>query len=459
MRFDLTDTIAAIASAAGGAPRGIVRMSGPAAVACVAPLFAPAEALELAALRRPRRIAGSLRLPAPLGEIPCDLHVWPTERSYTRQPSIEIHTLGSPPVLQATLAAVCDSGARVAAPGEFTLRAFLAGRLDLTQAEAVLGVIDAEGVNQLRIALEQLAGGLATPLHALREQLLELLAHLEAGLDFVEEDIEFITAAELDAQLAQIAAQIHQLAAQMQTRDAHPGEYRVVLYGRPNVGKSSLFNALAGGAAAALVSDKAGTTRDYVSCQVEIGGLRCQLIDTAGQGGAQHAIDVAAEARAVEQARRAPLALLCVDPTGDLSDWELQESTRENPQRLVVLTKADLARPDDYPALPPQTDAMVVSSATQTGLAELRQAIARRLSALAASELHCVAGTAARCRDSLRLAVAAVERAREVAVANLGEELVAAELRVALEELGRVVGAVYTDDVLDRIFSRFCIGK
>lgn len=458
MELDVSDTIAAIASAPGGGLRGIVRMSGPDAVRVVATVFVPQSAQDLHCLRQPTRLEGYWRLPAPLGEVPCSVYVWPTLRSYTRQPSVEIHTYGSPPILQAILASLCAAGARVAGPGEFTLRAFLAGRLDLTQAEAVLGVIDAEGEEQLRVALAQLAGGLAAPLHELRERLLELLAHLEAGLDFVEEDIEFITADELAAQLESLARQIYDLAAQMETRDAHQGEYRVVLYGCPNVGKSSLLNALAG-EAAAIVSDTAGTTRDYVTCQVEIGGLDCQLIDTAGQGGAQHAIDTAAEASGLEQAARAHLAVLCLDLTRDLSAWERQELEQHNAARLVVLTKADLVGSAAYPTLPSNTHAIAVSNTTHRGLAELRLAIVHRLESLATTETRCVAGTAARCHDSLRLAGEAVERARQIAMASHGEELVAAELRVALDELGRVVGAVYTDDVLDRIFSRFCIGK
>src|SRR5207248_7990151 len=135
-----------------------------------------------------------------LGEVPLVLYLWPTGRSYTRQPSAELHLPGSPPILEAALAAVCQAGARLARPGEFTLRAFLAGRLDLTQAEAVLGVIEAQCRHELDAALGQLAGGLARPLTALREQLLDLLAQLEAGLDFVDEDIEFITAADLERQ-------------------------------------------------------------------------------------------------------------------------------------------------------------------------------------------------------------------------------------------------------------------
>src|SRR5205085_11342229 len=180
MTFDLDDTIAAIATAPGGALRGIVRLSGPTAVAITNQWFEGQESAEADHLPTCRR--GAMRLTGELGCVPATLYLWPTLSSYTRQPSAEFHLPGSPPLLEAALQAICQCGARLARGGEFTLRAFLAGRLDLTQAEAVLGVIDAEDRRRLNAALAQLAGGLARPLTALRQELLDLLAHLEAGL-------------------------------------------------------------------------------------------------------------------------------------------------------------------------------------------------------------------------------------------------------------------------------------
>src|SRR3954454_5157463 len=196
MAFDLDDTIAAIATASGGGLRGIVRISGPKSVEIAAGFMGAELSESLPTCRR-----ATMHLPRELGLVPMTLYLWPTTSSYTRQPSAELHLPGSPPILEAGLEAVCQAGARLARPGEFTLRSFLAGRLDLTQAEAVLGVIDADSRQELESALAQLAGGVARPLRALREQLLDLLAQLEAGLDFVDEDIEFIAAAELKRQL------------------------------------------------------------------------------------------------------------------------------------------------------------------------------------------------------------------------------------------------------------------
>ncbi len=282
--YQANDTIAAVASAPGGAARAIVRISGPRVADVLSPVFRAEDPASLATATGPRRWAGVLVGPtAQHAELvlPGHLYFWPGTRSYTRQPLAEWHMLGSPPLVAAALCAVCAAGARQAQPGEFTLRAFLAGRLDLTQAEAVLGVIDANGPRDLQLALAQLAGGLAAPLHGLRSQLLDLLAHLEAGLDFVEEDIEFISAESLRAQLQSAAEQVDLLLSRLDQRMSAGEAPRVVLVGRPNVGKSSLFNALCGGPAA-LVADLPGTTRDFVRGMIDLGGVRCELIDTAG---------------------------------------------------------------------------------------------------------------------------------------------------------------------------------
>jgi tRNA modification GTPase len=450
MTFDLDDTIAAIATASGSGLRGIVRVSGPKAVEIAAMLFDGEGPKSSPTCRR-----GTLRLPRDLGQVPATLYLWPTTNSYTRQPSAELHLPGSPPILEAALEAVCQVGARLARPGEFTLRAFLAGRLDLTQAEAVLGVIDADNRQTLKSALAQLAGGIARPLRALRERLLDLLAQLEAGLDFVDEDIEFVAAAELDRQLAAAAESIDSLANQMRSRGEVRQLPRIVLAGLPNVGKSSLLNALAEDSAA-IVSDIAGTTRDFVTRRVKFGQRECLIIDTAGRftTPTTTAIETAAQSLAAQQVENADLMLLCLDASQPLQEWEKQQLRARNDSRtLTVWTKTDLpvACNDEV-----SRSAVHTSSHTGAGIDELRRTIERALEPID-SESGVVVGTADRCRESLRLAAEALQRARTNAAA--GEELVAAEIRVALDELGRVVGAVYTEDILDRVFSRFCIGK
>jgi tRNA modification GTPase len=373
----------------------------------------------------------------------------------------ELHLLGSPPLVEAALAAVCAVGARVAEPGEFTLRAFLAGRIDLTQAEAVLGVIDAVDRRQLDAALAQLAGGLAKPLNQLRNQLLDLLAHLEAGLDFVEEDIELLSAAELEGQLAAASHSVKQVIARLSDRADTTDVVPIVLVGYPNVGKSSLFNALVG-RPAALVSDSSGTTRDCLSARLELEGVACELVDTAGIGLVDGSTPIGRAARqsTAEQSRRAAVRLLCLDATRPLNAWERAQLTPGMASggdcpRVVVWTKTDLCRPPS--AL--QLEALQTSSRLGWGLGRLGQRLGQAARSARGSAGERAGLSAVRCRESLLITAGGLERACRVSQARQGEELVAAELAAALDELGRVVGAVYADDVLDRIFSRFCIGK
>ncbi len=458
------DTIVAIASASGGAARGIVRVSGPDTLACLEKCFRTADGKSLSEITIAHVVRGDLLLPAPLGGVSGELYVWPTSRSYTRQPAAEIHIPGSPPLLDAAVAAVCANGGRIARPGEFTLRAFLAGRLDLTQAEAVLGVIDARGESDLRMALEQLAGNFAAPLHLLRDQLLDSLASLEAGLDFVDEDIEFITTSALESQLQAAQEQIDKLLGRLENRSEHAPELRVVLIGYPNVGKSSLFNLLLS-ETAAIVSPTAGATRDYLVRSMDLDGLRCLLIDTAGLSDQTVTSDVvnAALDASQKQHSHADLQLFCLDATRPLNDWETKQlRNHEQQQRLIVWTKIDRCTNSDpheeekYLSTPEATAA--TSSETGAGLAELRQLIRDRLSSIV-PDTNVLASVAARCRESLRLASIGLQHGRETIATNAGQELLAADLRLAIEELSKVVGAVYTDDILDRIFSRFCIGK
>jgi len=460
MSLNVDDTIAAIASAPGGAARGIVRISGPAAIRCLDAAFVASDGRSLRDVRKTCIVEGAFHVGGYCGEVPTVAYLWPTKRSYTRQISAELHLPGSTPLLEAALNTIIRHGVRIARPGEFTLRAFLAGRLDLTQAEAVLGVIDAESSAQLQTALGQLAGGLAGPLNELRGELLDLLAHLEAGLDFVEEDIEFISRDELVRQLHGAQHRVQSIARQMQSRVEAGNQRRIALVGLPNAGKSSLLNALAR-EAVALVSDVAGTTRDYVTRMMTIDGIDCLLVDTAGveTADASQSIEEVAQALGFEQAEQADLTLLCLDSAQERSAWELEQLSKPDDQRIVVVTKVDhdVSKTQSF-GLPPGTDAVETSSNMGRGLEDLKLEIANRLQRQQA-DADVVSGTAARCRESLALAAESLERAQTAASRSLGEELVAAEVRSALDELGRVVGAIYTDDVLDRIFSRFCIGK
>ncbi|MBN2580041.1 MAG: 50S ribosome-binding GTPase [Pirellulales bacterium] len=509
--YCLIDTITAVASPPGGAARGIVRLSGPTARDCAAACFQPREGSTLAALGAttdlsssadgvpsPRAIAGIVTLDGFSSPLPCEAYFWSEGRSYTGQAMVEFHTFGSPPLLEALVQTLCALGARPARPGEFTLRAFLSGRIDLTQAEAVLGAIDAAGDRDFEAALRQLAGGFSGPLRQLRQQLLELLARLEAGFDFTDEDIACITPDELRTQIQAAGKQVSEMLDRLAGRTVSEPAVRIVFVGRPNVGKSSLFNAMIR-RTGAIVSPRPGTTRDYLAAEGSLGGAPCVWIDTAGIQVEEILLEKepgSADASAQDAARRqhetATLSLLCLE-AGRLPDvWEQKTLARlAGLPHLVVLTKVD-QRPRGVPpqsrsGVPPHSDstetqsgkmplliadALPTSSLTGEGIEELRAALSRLLRNPAASEADAAPCTAARCRQSLLRAAASLRRAAELArktvpiIAQqkeeyppLSEELIALEIRSALEELGRVVGTVYTEDILDRIFSRFCIGK
>ncbi|MCA9196863.1 MAG: tRNA modification GTPase [Planctomycetales bacterium] len=455
----------AIASPPGGAARGIVRLSGPQSLSLVESLFVESASLHELCRNTPRSLSVRLRVSNLLENVPASVNVWPNYRSYTRQPTVEIHTFGCSPLLDALVKSLCAAGARLAQPGEFTLRSFLAGRIDLPQAEAVLGVIDAASQRQLDVGLQQLAGGLSKPLAELRDRLLNTCADLEAGLDFVDEDIQFISDAQLQEQLDNALRFVQDVLQQMQHRTTAEVDFRVILRGRPNAGKSSLWNRFARNEQA-LVSDVPGTTRDYLTARIRLHDVDCQWIDTAGSNLTPlHAIDASATERTSAVSQSADITVLCIAADLGISDWERQQLQQLDPKRTIVaITKADLvdstmAIHEEIVAADWMSSVVPVSCVRSGGVTELEQLLAPLIKSLGDAEISVVGATSVRCHESLRCAAESLEAAQTIVQNNLGHELVAAELRIALDELGKVVGAIYTDDVLDRVFSRFCIGK
>ncbi|MCA9239219.1 MAG: 50S ribosome-binding GTPase [Planctomycetales bacterium] len=342
--------------------------------------------------------------------------------------------------------------------------------MDLTQAEAVLGVIDAQNQRALQVALSQLAGGLSSPLQRIRERLLDVCADVEAGLDFVDEDIEFISRAQLEQELLASSQVLAQVERQMQQRQRVDQRPKIVLQGRPNAGKSTLWNALIG-EDLAIVSALPGTTRDYLEHTVRIAGRDCTLIDVAGvDARLDSPLDQNAQNLAVKAVAEADVVVYCLDGScspDDASQAIVQPDAASG--TVVLVTKADMLdshgwnpllgdRRPSGPATSARTP-LVVSALTGTGLANLRQRLAEELERQDVEQAGLLASTATRCGDSITEARHAVERGMELVRHDAGHELVAAELREALGELGRMLGTVYTDDILDRVFRRFCIGK
>lgn len=485
---DSRSTIVAIASSTAPAVRGIVRIAGDDAVrilASMSPGFDPDSIVA------PTVTEVEIELGQPLGKLDVMALVWPGTQSYTGSPSVEIHTFGSAPLLEAIVNAAVSAGARPAGPGEFTMRAFLAGRLDLPQAEAVLGVIDAENRDQLDAALTQLAGNVSQPLRKVRDDLLDLLADLEAGLDFVDEDIRFIEDDEVRARLAAAGEFVAGAASQMSARHRSTAAIDVILRGEPNAGKSSLLNALAA-SPVALVSDVAGTTRDVVWLETTIGNHPVRFLDTAGfeqtvsvdavsvdgesvdgESGSGENFDAEDEIRrqsqsAAEQSQRtAAVTLMCVDRgIGGADDGVDNDTANDNADRagdgrvtLAVATQCDRIGDESRLGQLRRRGWIVTSAATGLGLDDLRREIATELDAqVGGSELG-VAATAARCGDSIRRAAGGIDAAIGLLDDCTGHEWVAGEIRLALSAIAEVTGEIYTDDILDRVFSRFCIGK
>jgi tRNA modification GTPase len=443
MLADPTDTIVALASAAGPGARAIVRLSGPKSITIACSLFTSTEAID-PTIRR--MYSGEIPLNGIASSLPGWLYHFPAPHTYTGQEMVELHTISSAPLIDLLIAQLLQAGARAAQAGEFTLRAFLVGKCDLPRAEAVHAVISAGDRDDLTHALAQLAGGVTRPLEGLRDDLLNLLADVEAQLDFSEEELEFADVKETLLRLTKGMAQLTSLQRQLDQRSTSDRPFRAVLIGEPNAGKSSLFNALGG---SALVSPQPGTTRDYLVARIEMDGVVVEVVDTAGRQVADDTIGRQAQSLSQMQCHDADLLLLCVEPGKalPLSPWGRGDQGEQMPV-LAVATKCDLAQP--------AAGLFATSSVTGHGLPQLRSRIAeyakaRRQPALAPSLSRCRHHVAT-CLDHLR-------KAHSIVLFEEPAELLALELRGALQQLGEMVGAIYTEDLLDRIFSRFCIGK
>lgn len=442
--YPLEDTIIAIASAhRGGAVRGILRLSGPKSW----------DALKEwgVSICQPGRQETSFFVDGLEWPVVC--YAWTEGKSYTGQESVELHTVGAIPFLEKLVECFCEGDLRLAQPGEFTLRAFLSGRLDLTQAEAILGVIDATSESRLQVALSQLAGGLSQPLQNLRNVLWELLEHLEAGFDFADEDIAFISSDEIRERLENACQKISHIQEKTTSRGKSDHLLRVVLYGPPNIGKSRLFNTLLE-TEKSIVYDSPGTTRDYLTALWEWKNHRCFLVDTAGDTWERETDFLLRQSqkRARTQQEQADIRILCWDAQ-ELSSLPASWRTEEN--TFLVATRSDLLAEKDRPVSP---SLLYVSSQTGEGLEELKERLGGLFQEYLGGESDIVASTEIRCRDSLIQAQKSLQNALSLCDTPY-EELLASEVRVALEHIGRMVGAIYTEDLLDSIFSRFCVGK
>jgi len=473
--FSATDLVVAPATVAGPAARGIVRLAGDGLDRLLRLLFVAEPPGFAAGGTGPRVVAARLSatgLGREWGELAVDVLHWPGPGGPVGGPLAEVQLPGSVPLVEAVVAEACRHGARLARGGEFTLRAFLAGKLDLVQAEAVVAVVDARSPAELRSALDRLAGGAGTALQVALAETLDLLADIEAAIDFADEAtpdaVPVGPAWEIvAARIAGCEAAVARVAADLAGRDAAATDLPlVVLAGPPNIGKSSLFNALLG-RPAALVADETGTTRDWLeACLGDPGGPCCRLVDLPGLGGCDaddayepdDAIARAARARARDVIERAEVVLACRDAAGPVAAGAFGRAAR-----IDVVTRCDRAAPaGSVSAAPPPGEPAAISTSSHTGVGidRLRAAILEAVGRLPRGGSPATLRLAVGC-DSARAALAAAGEAAAVAARGgfVDESLVALRLRQAVDALGEVTGAAIGTDLLDRIFSRHCIGK
>jgi len=442
----VADTIAAVASPMGMGAVALVRVSGPEAVAVIDKLAGGR------ASRAPERHAVLAVLRDFSGMVVDEvlLTVFRGPRSFTGEDVVEIGCHGGVLVTRKVLSAVLEAGARLAEAGEFSQRAFLNQRMDLTQAEAVMDLITAQTELAMRAAHEQREGRLGRRTDALRAELLGVVAHLEAYIDFPDEDIDPDTGAAMLERIDSLIAAVQALLATADHGRILREGVRTVIYGKPNVGKSSLLNLLLG-YERAIVSPTAGTTRDTVEEVVNVAGIPLRLIDTAGIRDGGDAIEVEGIRRSFQQLGRADLVLEVVDGSAPREELLDQVSSK----RILILNKSDLGLHPDWQA----SGGLAFSCREETGAEVLAEQIQAALSfGVADWGEHSVAINA-RHQDCLRRALASLQAGRSQLAAGHSPEFVAADLRDGLAAVGGIAGRVDTDEILGEIFSRFCIGK
>ncbi len=434
------ETIVAVATPPGRGGIGVVRLSGSDA--------RPIAERVLGAALGPARVTTLRKL---LDPVLVTYFVAP--HSYTGEDVVEISCHGAPVILGHTVGQCVAAGARLARPGEFTLRAMMHGRLDLPQAEAVRDLIHAETLYQARVAARQVEGSVARVVRPVKEQLLELIALLEAGIDFAEDDVSVAPAAEILRRLEPIAGETDRLARSFAYGRLVQSGVTLAIVGRPNVGKSSLFNRLLE-QDRAIVTEIPGTTRDLVAETASLGGIPVRFVDTAGIREGQDRVEVLGIERSLQAMADADLTMVVLDGSVALTgeDEQILERAEGQGRHLVVLNKADLE---------PGTarEGLRVSARTGQGVEALREAILTAIGHATANELEAPFITSLRQAELFRRTAEALGRAREATSTGVPHEMLLLDLYEALWALDAVTGATTADDILNRIFSTFCIGK
>jgi tRNA modification GTPase len=448
--LNLHDDIVALSTPPGRGGLGVVRLSGGNVRAIAGRILRKAP-------RWQARMATLAELITETGEVLDQVVVtfFEAPHSYTAEDVIEISCHGSPVILRACVDRAITAGARLAEPGEFTLRAMIHGRIDLPQAEAVRDLIDATTLYQARVAAQQLEGSVSKRLAPVKAQLAELIALLEAGIDFAEDDISVAPPEEILRRISPVLEAVGRLARSFEYGHLVREGMTLAIVGQPNTGKSSLFNALLE-QERAIVTDIPGTTRDLVSEVAAIEGIPVRLVDTAGIREGEGLVERLGIERSFQAMADADLTLVVVDVSQPDSerDAELIAHAHSQGRFLVAANKCDLAL---RRKLPP--DAIRVSSQTREGIPELRKAIIATVSPEHGIGAETGLITSLRQERLLRESQAALEKAKSANAMNIPHEMLLLDLYEALRALDELTGATTADDILNRIFSTFCIGK
>ncbi len=448
------DTICAPASPPVTAPIAIIRISGPDAMRAANSLFPDFSEF------KPRHAHyGTIvddGTPVDDAVVVC----YPSPRSYTGEDMAEIFCHGNPIIVQRIIMLLTGRGVRLAEPGEFTRRAFLNGKMDLTEAEAVNHIITAKSEWEIETSLRQMHGSLRDIIREIRARIIEFKADIEAVIDFSEEEMEFITAGAASGAAARIRASIEDLLGRCRTGEQLSHGIDIAIIGKPNVGKSSVLNLLLN-RERAIVSSIPGTTRDIIREPFQIGGIHVNLVDTAGIDTPGDEIERMGIDLSHRKIASSPFIIMVLDGAAGMAgdDRSILETIRGK-KRVIIINKSDIARPEDIRAMQEEAgeEAIPFSARTGAGLAELTGAVSRRIKKDFVTLEHSFIA-------DMRV-ITLLERAR-VNAARIGElvnghgpaEIVAFELQALMDTLGEITGEITPDDILDSIFSRFCIGK
>lgn len=446
------DTIAAIATPPGEGGVAIIRISGPRALALTARFFSgPVQSYA-------SHTAHTGKVLSETGEKIDDvlLLVMRTPRSYTGEDTVEIHCHGGSLITKRVLERVLRAGARAAQPGEFTYRAFLNGKIDLAQAEAVQQLIGAKNDLAIQAASEQLSGALSSKVSALQHELIDHAAILEAWVDFPEEDLEFASFEELISSIENTRAKLHSLIATFEEgKMLHEG-LSLCLIGPPNAGKSSLLNALLG-SERAIVSPIPGTTRDLLEETMRLGGLHVRLTDTAGIHSTDETIEQEGIRRSYQAMEKADLILLILDASRPLYPEDRELLAKTPPEKtLLILNKIDLLRqaaPLDFPSQ------VQISAKQGIGLEELKEKIHECIWKKGPPAKDEIVLTSLRHKEALSEAAHALSQVTNGLKSGVSAEFVSSDMRAALQALSRIIGKDITEEILSSIFSKFCVGK